>query len=97
VGKLRTERALAPLLGLACHADPEVRKTVLTALSSYRWESVHQTVLSRLSDPHWSVRKTAIEIVKQKKDAAAEPLLERIADGDPDATVRQAAKDALGR
>ncbi|HET6363725.1 MAG TPA: HEAT repeat domain-containing protein [Nitrospirota bacterium] len=97
VGKLRTERALAPLLGLSCHADPEVRKTVLTALSGYHWESVHQTVLSRLSDPHWSVRKTAIEIIKQKKDAAAEPLLERIADGDPDATVRQAAKDALGR
>ena len=97
VGKLTTEHALVPLLGLACHADPEVRKTVLTALSSYRWEAVHQTVLSRLSDPHWSVRKTAIEIVKQKKDAAAEPLLGRIASGDPDATVRQAAKDALGR
>jgi HEAT repeat protein len=97
VGKLRTEHALAPLIGLAYHADPEVRKTVLTALSCYRWESVNQTVLSRLSDPHWSVRKTAIEIVKQIKDAAAQPLLERIADGDPDATVRQAAKDALGR
>jgi HEAT repeat protein len=97
VGKLRTERALAPLLGLASHDDPEVRKTVLTALSGYHWESVHQTVLSRLSDPHWSVRKTAIEIVKMSKDAAAETILERIADGDPDATVRQAAKDALGR
>jgi HEAT repeat protein len=97
VGKLRTERALEPLLRLAGHADPEVRKTVLAALSGYRWASVQQTVLSRLSDPHWSVRKAAIEIVKQKKDAAAEPLLERIADGDPDAAVRQAAKDALRR
>jgi HEAT repeat protein len=58
---------------------------------------VQQTVLSRLSDPHWSVRKAAIEIVKQKKDEAAEPFLERIADGDPDAAVRRAAKDALRR
>ena len=97
VGKLRTERALEPLLRLASHADPEVRKTVLVALSGYCWASVQQTILSRLSDPHWSVRKTAIEIVKQKKNAAAETALERIADEDPDATVRQAAKDALGR
>jgi len=97
VGKLGTQHALTPLLRLADHADPEVRKTVLMALSGYRWESVHQTIVSRLSDPHWSVRKTAIEIIKQRKDAAAEPFLERIADGDPDATVRQAAKDALRR
>jgi len=97
VGKLRTERALEPLLRLASHADLEVRKTVLVALSGYCWASVQQTILSRLSDPHWSVRKAAIEIVKLKKDAAAAPLLERIADGDPDTAVRQAAKDALRR
>ena len=97
VGKLRTEHALDPLLRLASHADPEVRKTVLVALSGYHWASVQQIILSRLSDPHWSVRKTAIEIVKQKKDTSAEPLLERIADGDPDTAVRQAAKDALRR
>jgi HEAT repeat protein len=95
VGELKAERALEPLLRLAIHADPEVRKTVLVALSNYHWDSVQQIILSRLSDPHWSVRKAAIEIVKQKKGTAAEPLLERIAVGDPDTAVRQAAKDAL--
>jgi HEAT repeat protein len=95
LGRLKAEQALAPLLKLADHADPEVRKTVLAALAGYRWEAVQRTVLARLPDPHWSVRKAAIEILKQKRDAAAEPFLERIAESDPDETVRRAAKEAL--
>jgi HEAT repeat protein len=95
LGRLHAEEALAPLLRLSDYADPEVRKTVLAALAGYRWEAVQQTVLGRLSDPHWSVRKAAIEILKIKKDAAARPYLERIAESDQDETVRRAAKEAL--
>ncbi len=97
VGRLGVEQALDQLLKLSDHADPEVRKTVLAALSTFGGPAVQRAVLVRLADPHWSVRKAAIEIIKQKKDAAAEPLLMKIAEEDPDGIVRQAARDALGR
>jgi len=97
LGRLKAEAALTPLLKLTDHDDPEVRKTVLAALAGFPWEAVQRTVIARLSDPHWSVRKAAIDVLKQKQDAAAEPLLERIAESDPDGTVRHAAKEALGK
>ncbi|HUJ18434.1 MAG TPA: HEAT repeat domain-containing protein [Nitrospirota bacterium] len=95
LGQLRPPAALERLLKLADHTDPEVRKTVIGALAGYPWGLVRQSVIAQLSDQHWSVRKTAIEVLGQKGDAAAAPLLERIADEDPDGTVRETAKDAL--
>jgi len=97
VGKAAVRDALQPLLSVADHRDPEVRKTVLGALASYDWVSVRPAVLSHLSDPHWSVRKSAADILKHRRDPATDLLLERMAAQDPDATVRQAARDALGR
>jgi hypothetical protein len=38
-----------------------------------------------------------VEIVQQKGIASAGALLAKIAEEDPDATVRQAAKKALGK
>lgn len=96
-GKLRIPGALGPLLRLTDHPDPEVRKVVLVALAGYGGAEVQRAVLSRLGDQHWSVRKAAVEIVRQTPDASAAPLLERMAEGDPDLTVRQAAREALGR
>ncbi len=96
-GKAVLADALQPLLALEEHSDPEVRKTVLNALSSYDWGRVRPAVLRRLSDPHWSVRKTAVEIVRVRRDAGADRLLEQIAGEDPDMSVRQTARDALGR
>jgi HEAT repeat protein len=95
LGKLHVEQALEPLLALAEHADPEVRKTVLSSLSAYSGSRVQKTVIARLSDPHWSVRKAAVEILKVRKDPAAEPVLEKMAEKDPDNIVRQAAREAL--
>ncbi len=97
MGKLRVGQAQAALLRLVDHEDAEVRKVVLTALAGYSWDAVRPAVVSRLSDPHWSVRKTAIELVRQHRDAALEALLATMAAGDADKTVRQAAMDALGR
>jgi HEAT repeat protein len=95
LGKLHVEQALEPLLRLAEHADPEVRKTVLSSLSAYSGSSVQKTVIARLSDPHWSVRKAAVEILRVRKDPSAEPVLEKMAEEDPDNIVRQAAREAL--
>ncbi len=95
LGRLKAEPALHQFLKLAGHADPEVRKSVLSALAGYPWDAVRQTVFSLLSDPHWSVRKTAIEILKQKQDPETVQILEGMADRDPDGAVRQAAKEAL--
>jgi HEAT repeat protein len=85
------------LVQLSGHPDPEVRKTVLTALAGYSGETVLQAVEARLSDPHWSVRKAAIEVLKRERTAATGALLADLAERDPDASVRQAAKEALGR
>jgi HEAT repeat protein len=95
LGKLVFVPAREPLVGLTSHPDPEVRKTVLSALSGYSGEVVQRAVMSRLSDPHWSVRKAAIASLTQKRDAATEALLATIAADDPDPTVRLAAKEAL--
>jgi len=97
LGKLKFPRALGPLLELAGHPDPEVRKTVLAALAGYGGESVRQAFIARLSDPHWSVRKAAIGALERERTGAVDALLDTIAADDPDAAVRQAAKEALGR
>ncbi len=95
LGKLHVEHALDPLLKLAEHTDPEVRKTVLSSLSAYGGPNVQNTVIRRLSDPHWSVRKAAVEILRVRKDSSAGPILEKMAEEDPDNIVRQAAREAL--
>jgi HEAT repeat protein len=97
LGSLRYAPACDPLLKLADHQDPEVRKTVLAALDGYEGNEVLWAVLSRLSDSHWSVRKGAVEALKHRRDSAVEALLDKIAEGDPDTAVRQAANEALGR
>lgn len=97
LGRLRYGPARDPLLKLADHKDPEVRKTVLAALDGFEGNEVLWAVLARLSDQHWSVRKTAVEVLKHRRDPAVEALLAKIADGDPDTAVRQAANEALGR
>jgi HEAT repeat protein len=97
LGNLHYEPACDPLLKLADHQDPEVRKTVIAALDGFTGDEVLWAVLARLSDPHWSVRKGAVEALKHRRDASVEALLARIADGDPDTAVRQAANEALGR
>jgi len=97
VGRASVREALEPLLSLAGHEDPEVRKTVLGALASYDWVRVRPAVLSHLSDSHWSVRKSAAEILKHRRDPATDLLLEQMAADDPDPTVRQTAREALGR
>ena len=96
MGATAVPEALEPLLALEDHEDPEVRKTVLQALASYDWPRVRPTVLARLFDPHWSVRKSAIELLSHRRDAATDEILERLGGEDPDASVRQAAREALG-
>ncbi len=97
LGRLRYAPACDPLLKLADHRDPEVRKTALAALDGYEGNEVLWAILARLSDPHWSVRKAAVEVLKNRRDAAVAALLAKIADGDPDTAVRQAANEALGK
>lgn len=95
LGASAIPEALDPLLSLADHEDPEVRKTVLQALASYDWQRVRPAVLARLFDPHWSVRKAATDVLRLHKDAATRQILERMAEEDADASVRQAAREAL--
>jgi HEAT repeat protein len=97
LGKIAFGGARETLTELIDHPDPEVRKTVLAALSGFTGETVRQAVKARLSDPHWSVRKAAIDVLRQKRDTTVESLLDTIARSDPDSSVRQTAKEALGK
>ncbi len=97
LGGLRYAPASGPLVKLTDHEDPEVRKTALVALAGYEGDEVLKAVSAQLSDPHWSVRKAAVEALARRRNAAVEALLAKMADGDPDTAVRQAASDALGR
>jgi HEAT repeat protein len=97
LGALNYPKAAGPLVTLTDHADPDVRKTVLAALAGYGGAAVQQTMISRLSDPHWSVRKAAIDALTRNGIGAAASLLATISESDPDATVRHAAKEALRR
>ncbi len=97
LGKLHYQKARNRIEKLADHADPEVRKTVLAALSCYDGESVQQTYIARLSDRHWSVRKAAVEELGRRRTETVDALLAKIAEEDPDAAVRKAAKEVLGR
>jgi HEAT repeat protein len=97
LGQLNYSPASGPLLKLTDHEDPEVRKTTLVALAGYEGDEVQKAVSARLSDPHWSVRKAAVEALTRKRDTTVEALLTKIAEGDPDTAVRQAASEVLGR
>jgi HEAT repeat protein len=97
LGKLRYQNARNQIEKLADHADPEVRKMVLAALSCYDGESVQRTYIARLSDQHWSVRKAAVEELRKRRTETVDSLLAKIAEEDPDDAVRKAAKEALGR
>ncbi len=96
LGKLKPPKGREPLLKLADHPDHEVRKAVLVALAAYG-ESLQGVIIAHLSDPHWSVRKTAVEALKKQRSASVDALLTKIADDDPDVTVREACKEALGK
>ncbi len=95
LGVAAVPEALDALLSLADHEDPEVRKTVLQALASFPWDRVRPAVLARLFDAHWSVRKAATDVLRLHRDAHSRQVLERMAEEDPDASVRQAAREAL--
>jgi HEAT repeat protein len=95
LGKLHTEQASGPLLKLTDHEDPEVRKTALTALAGYEGNDVQKAVIARLSDPQWSVRKSAVEALKGKRDKTVDALLSKLAEEDADTAVRQAASEVL--
>ncbi len=97
LGKLKFPKALEPFLKLADHPDPEVRKTVLTALAGFDGESVQRALIARLSDSHWSVRKAAVEELAQRRTAPVDALLAKMAEEDLDRAVRRAAKEALVR
>ena len=96
VGTETVPEALEPLLALADHDDPEVRKTVVSTLASYDWMRVRPCILARLFDEHWSVRKSAAEVLQRHRDAATDQVLLRLAKEDADPSVRQAARAALG-
>jgi HEAT repeat protein len=97
LGRSPVAAALEPLLQLADHHDPEVRKTVLQALKPYDWAGVRPVMLRRLADEHWSVRKAAAEALQLRTDPEVEELFERMADEDPDPAVRQTVREALKR
>nr|WP_153869809.1 MULTISPECIES: HEAT repeat domain-containing protein [Myxococcaceae] len=91
-------RALSPaLLGAAArHPDAEVVKAALEAGAPYTAE-VAVLAQGLLGHARWDVRAAAARTLAQHAGAAAGPALEAALAREPDALVREALTQALGR
>lgn len=82
--------------GLA-HQQPEVRRAVIEALERMKHRHASDYIGTALDDPEATVRLAAATALGRLGSQSAHRLLERLAQSDPDAIVRQAAHLALKR
>jgi HEAT repeat protein len=93
LGELATPEAIAGLIALT--ADPVRRDAACSALANVP-DSLLEQVARGLSHPSAEVRRAIVGVLARMKRRKASELL-RNALGDPDASVRLAAADAVGK
>ena len=92
LGEIGDKRAVEPLLIALKDSQAIVRQMTALALGSFPIPQVSAALLKALDDPAPLVREGAIISLREMPDkAAALPVLERIAAGDPKMNVRAAA------
>ncbi len=95
VPQLGDRATLSPLLEIAAEGDSALTAAVLEALLQLPGEDIDAELLARLARPGEALRRTLIDVVGQRRLAAAVPLLRQAAD-DSDPQIRAAALTALG-
>ena len=91
LGQSCDRRAVAPLLESLKDTDAEVRTAAVEALGHLGDRSTIDPLIEMIRDPDWKVRTAVGRAGLQD----AVPVLEEIAAGDRDASVRQSATEAL--
>jgi HEAT repeat protein len=98
LGRQRTAEATTALVGMMRDdADPIVRERAAAALVEIGSRDLGGAFLAALSDSAPFVRVQAVRGLARVQPDAAVPPLTRAAEADPDAAVRRAAVEALGR
>lgn len=78
--------------------EPVVRAGLLDCLALLPFKEEQASLIAPLlSDNHWLVRLVAVDFLATRQGAVFSPVAERLADGDPDALVRQLARLHLHR
>ena len=96
LGRVGNPAAVAPLTVALKDTEPNVRINALHALGKFG-EFTAAALMSALADPVASVRRHAIAALEKTGSKRAIPQLEEMARDEPDCSVQQAAKRALGK
>jgi HEAT repeat protein len=93
LGQVGDPAAVDPLIGFLTDHDLPVRLVALQGLGNYEGAKVIEALKSKLSDQQ-SVRFIAVHLLAKRGDASVLNSLDKLAKEDPDADVREAAKEA---
>jgi len=96
LGQVGDTAAIDPLISFLTDSDVQVRLGALQVLGNYEGPKVLEALKSKLSDQQ-SVRFIAVHLLGKRGDASVLDSLDKLAREDPDALVREAAKEATIR
>ena len=94
LGQVGDRAAVDPLIGFLTDQNEQVRLVALQGLGNYEGAKVTEALKSKLSDQQ-SVRFIAVHLLAKRGDASVLNALDKLAKEDPDALVREAAKEAI--
>jgi HEAT repeat protein len=93
LSRIGGEEARSALVGMLSSGDIEVRRTAITALSSF--EGVEDKLLPFLRDNDWATRMSAVEVLGKKARHVVRTELERLLDTEEDPIVKRAVEASL--
>ena len=93
LSRIGGEEAKSALVGMLSSEDVEVKRTAITALSSF--EGVEDKLLPFLRDRDWATRMSAVEVLGKKVGDVIRAELERLLDTEEDPIVKRAVEAGL--
>lgn len=94
LGKLGGDEARDALLRMLTSGDPEIRRTTVKALASFK--DVDEELIPFLKDDDWATRMSAVEVLGKRGKSIIRRELERLLDIEEDPAVKRAVKENLG-
>ncbi len=93
LGLIGGSEARGALLGMLSSVDTEVRRTAITALSSF--QDVADSLIPFLKDPDWASRIAAVRVLAGVLTGPVRAELENLLDTEEDQTVIKAVEEVL--